>query len=649
LDESHDTDASSVTALSEAISKDAPLSPIARSMSDVDDETNLFDVSNLNRIHPANNSIFQGLSDDEVKERIAETTDIDILVLKNALEKANEIIRTLHGKLHEIITETDEGVEPAPIVTIPDIEIRGSQSRTETSSSSSPDHRVINVRMLDGENFVTDWDDLRPSLPPPPDHGLYSPIVNAVLELWTEDRTLHESLTTWMEQVMKGADLQSLPPLTISSLDHQVRDGFTMHVLPLLLRRADIHVAVQTRAHRQTTYDMAVTVTQKPEVTMGTMSFPILHSTTSVPIVPEHRLDPQSLLDRQESMSGGGGEDEWMQKFEPKISSAGSVAHSAVTEATGNLPSYYPAVVPPPKTPGRSPRPSPMPEYSSFGFHQRTRTTSADNADEGLYSHPQNHQHQSTQQQQQPYQAQSSIMGALGGALSGLLSRSKYAASPGRLPSSNYNRPPHQPIVGSTENDNTNNNPSVTMSASLRAQLDLTSSPVPIFSGQQSHNYRAGTHGGNPIGRGSTTGGSATGTTVVVSDIDPGGGNLLASSSSSSSSSLLLEEQQPYHRVVSAPPGRIGITFVEFRGHAMVSDVSVDSPLSGWVFPSDILIAVDEIPVSGMRVRDIVKILSSRKDRQRAMRVISSHAMNDFTMMDTSVAFHEDDEEQQEG
>jgi C-terminal processing protease CtpA/Prc len=84
--------------------------------------------------------------------------------------------------------------------------------------------------------------------------------------------------------------------------------------------------------------------------------------------------------------------------------------------------------------------------------------------------------------------------------------------------------------------------------------------------------------------------------------------------------------------VVSAPPGRIGITFVEFRGHAMVSDVSPSSPLLDWVFPSDILIAIDEVPVSGMRVRDIIKVLTNRKDRQRALRVISSHAMNEFTL-----------------
>ena len=97
-------------------------------------------------------------------------------------------------------------------------------------------------------------------------------------------------------------------------------------------------------------------------------------------------------------------------------------------------------------------------------------------------------------------------------------------------------------------------------------------------------------------------------------------------------------DDQPYHRVVSAPPGRIGMTFVELRGHAVVSDVAPDSPLSSWVFPSDILIAVDEVPVSGMRVRDIIKVLTNRKDRQRALRVISSHAMNEFTLNQSALA-----------
>jgi hypothetical protein len=179
-------------------------------------------------------------------------------------------------------------------------------------------------------------------------------------------------------------------------------------------------------------------------------------------------------------------------------------------------------------------------------------------------------------------------MGALGGALSGLLSRNKYAASPGR-------------VSTASTSQHINGREASNMGASLRAQLDLTSSPVP----GQTANYNH--HAVGLVG--------------------------METSGASSNATFSAEEQQPYHRVVSAPPGRIGVTFVEFRGHAMVSDVAMDSPLSGWVFPSDVLIAVDEIPVSGMRVRDIVKILSNRKDRQRAMRVISSHDMNEFTSM----------------
>jgi len=70
----------------------------------------------------------------------------------------------------------------------------------------------------------------------------------------------------------------------------------------------------------------------------------------------------------------------------------------------------------------------------------------------------------------------------------------------------------------------------------------------------------------------------------------------------------------------------------------MVSDVSPDSPLNGWIFPSDIVIAVDEKAVSGLRVREIVDLLKSRKDRQRALRVISSHDLQDIVAQEVPVA-----------
>ena len=90
------------------------------------------------------------------------------------------------------------------------------------------------------------------------------------------------------------------------------------------------------------------------------------------------------------------------------------------------------------------------------------------------------------------------------------------------------------------------------------------------------------------------------------------------------------DENHPYHRLVSAPPGKIGLTFVEHRGHCMVSNVTSASPLSGYVHPSDILIAVDDFPVSGLRTREIVKLLTEKKDQRRDLMVISSHDMNEL-------------------
>ena len=84
-------------------------------------------------------------------------------------------------------------------------------------------------------------------------------------------------------------------------------------------------------------------------------------------------------------------------------------------------------------------------------------------------------------------------------------------------------------------------------------------------------------------------------------------------------------------RVVSAPPGKIGITFMDYRGFAMVSNVARNSPLAGWVFESDVLIAIDDVPVSGLRTRDIVKLLTNRAAQQRNLRMVSAVALSELT------------------
>jgi len=380
---------------------------------------------------------------------------------KAALEDANEKIRQLQNQLKDVSSLT------APIAP-------PSSGLLSKDSPGNKEERTINVRMLDGENFVTEWTDLTTPLPPPPEHDLRSPIVAAVLDQWTEDKSLHKSLFDWMDQVTEGRS-DSITPLTLSNLDHQVRDGFLMHVLPILLRRADIRVDVQTRARRTTTYDVSVTV------------------------------EPSFML-RQRHWEN-------------------VAAHSDVggfSTATTTLASNRP------RNTDDTSRRLTYDEIAESGI--------------GVEPHP-------------------GLMSALGGALGGLLTR---------------NRPANK--------DNTVGEPAT-------------------FAMAEKH--------------------------LTFDEDDAEGGSTLDMG------------DQPYHRVVSAPAGRIGVTFVEYKGHAMVSDVSNDSPLVGWMFPTDVLIAIDELPVNGMKLREIIKILKDRQGRQRALRVISSHGMADPVALNTSHQFVE--------
>ena len=426
-----------------------------------------------------------------------------ISMYKTALENANTEIAKLHMALISDSPKVEIPENP-PVFVVDNEESGRSFSPRSNDSPGNKDQATINVHMLDGENFMTDWSEA-PPLPPPPEHNLRSPMVQSVLEAWTDDDGLHQSMFAWMDQVLTGVDPESIPPLTISSLDHQVKDGFTLHVLPLLLRRKDIRVDVKTRVQRRTTYDLAISV-DRPSIT---------------------GLDMRRHLETIAARSDVGG--------------AGSVTHSAVTAHMANMngggdyimkSSPEGVVVGNPMSPEERLRENnPGPKQQRLMYDEM-----AEDMEDLDGTHP------------------SGLMSALGGALGGFLTRNRKTGE---------------------------------------------------ISGQ-------------------------------ASVIDQSNGNNQQDStpftpSQNGTAAAELDDEQPYHRVVSAPSGRIGVTFVEFRGHAMVSDVAPDSPLQGWIFPSDILIAIDELPVSGMRVRDIIQVLKDRMDRQRALRIISCHAMNEIT------------------
>lgn len=520
---------------------------------------------------------------------------------QSALDQANDMIRKLYGALKDSSFSLRNGngdiPDEPPVVLIDD-----EMTPRESYSPGNKDEGKVNVHMLDGENFSTEWDKLVPPLPPPPDHDLRSPIVQSFLEQWTVDTGLHDSLLSWMEQVLSGSHPSLIPPLAISSLNHQVRDGLIMHVLPLLLRRPDIGVDVKTRAHRRTTYDLAVSIKSiapppPPPAAIGSLG-------GSGMISGHHHGLDSSRLRHLESISAlsdvGGGPG----------SVAASVTHSTATALISNgiasfPPRYHKTFFPSSAEGGGtfstgSGGAAMMPggRSSRLSYDEMAEDLSATGHTSGL-------------------------MSALGGALGGFLTRSGAkaasvsAASPAHLePSSPHKNPAAEPA---------------TMSAAIAANVAATTlleSPRPYASGGSSsysinnpHHSHHNMDLSSPVSDGSDSHDQQH--QPVDNDYHP----------TDHGNNDQEQHLEPYHRVVSAPPGRIGVTFVEYRGHAMVSDVAANSPLEGWIFPSDILIAIDELPVSGMRVRDIITVLRDRNDRQRALRIISSHAMNEFTTL----------------
>ncbi|KAL7538680.1 hypothetical protein ACHAXR_009230 [Thalassiosira sp. AJA248-18] len=436
------------------------------------------------------------------------------------------------------------------------------------SSDAASDRKMINVRMIDGENFSTEWGDMAPDLPPPPDHDLHSPIVDAILSKWTDDPDTRSALIGWIENILNGSSTDSMPSLKLSGLDHQIRDGFIMHVLPLLLRRKDVHVHLTSRAHRQTSYDIAVSVRQSVSAYDG------VSDTGSEEYRQISRENKHHLIAFQATRSGASIKENiddsqmspnkqvpsptkpFFGRSIPDLvrtpSNAGSIS-TAVTSPISN------------RTPSRGHQMHRRSRYTSLSSEMKkgdSSFTHGDNAMPNMMSvaSPSLGDDLSVGSSVEDdtdikhSQRQSSIMGSISGAF-GLLSRRKPSAA-----DNEFHGAPHSINDGYS-----------TMFQTPKREANHPSSKSPN------------------------------------------------------------EEEHPYHRVLSAPPGKIGITFVDYRGHAMVSNVSEESPLAGWVYPSDVLIAIDDVPVSGLRTRDIVKLLTDKVGQQRNLRMVSAVAMNELT------------------
>ena len=144
------------------------------------------------------------------KSKTSDTVD-NLLTNEHSIgESSIDVSFLFDPKLSNELKDYEDSVRKADLVVIQNLKSRLSCPR--------PDHSNDLSSRSNDENFTTEWTQVSP-LPPPPDHGLQSPIVNTIFEQWTDDESMHNSLIEWMENILDNSSYSDdIMPLKISHL-----------------------------------------------------------------------------------------------------------------------------------------------------------------------------------------------------------------------------------------------------------------------------------------------------------------------------------------------------------------------------------------------------------------------------------------------
>ena len=367
-----------------------------------------------------------------------------------------------------------------------------------------------------------------------------------------------------------------------------------MHVLPLLLRRPDIQVHVSSRAQRRTTYDIAVSISPNVSNSYAMLS----------PRQQPQQPNTMSIMAFQASRGNGIYEHSDERQMNKSTRQTALNALNAAEDVRIKVSGLFRGTVPIQRNPDSVkpetnyyPPKSPVSPYQSFMALNDDHSVASEKSKDGL-------------------------IGAIGGAFGGLLNRRK-----GNKLSVSFDEADechHSPQYSQNSRSKNSNAASSPRQGKYDPVEFKRVNSAPTGKSEEFYGLRYSRNGSSKL-----------------PPIPPSPERFPGKESKASDahSNLYDEDNVQYcpqdsssiHRVVTAPPGRIGVTFVQYRGHAMVSEVSVDSPLAGRIFRSDILVAIDDVAVSGLPVREIVKIISCKSEFHRALRVVSSHDIQDFT------------------
>lgn len=94
---------------------------------------------------------------------------------------------------------------------------------------------------------VFDWESLADQDLPPPPCGMESAAIQFILRAWTENERKIAITNKWCGKIIGGEPIAAKKSVTFENLSTEVREGFLKLIVPLLKKRADVDIHVESR------------------------------------------------------------------------------------------------------------------------------------------------------------------------------------------------------------------------------------------------------------------------------------------------------------------------------------------------------------------------------------------------------------------
>ena len=183
----------------------------------------------------------------ETAEKKLERVQLELNEAKTSNQKLEEEIEVLREHAAKLRKDA-QGVETALKDKTKELSAELQALKNEAAGKAKTIDELAEViaGVKDGRQ-VFDWESLPDQELPPPPYGMESAAIQFILRAWTKNERKIAITNRWCGMVIGGEPIASRKSVTFENLTTEVREGFLKLIVPLLKKRSDVDIHVESR------------------------------------------------------------------------------------------------------------------------------------------------------------------------------------------------------------------------------------------------------------------------------------------------------------------------------------------------------------------------------------------------------------------